>query len=165
MTSSFSPSTRSLLRIADVCIAPALGEICKGGQTTKLEPRAMQVLICLALHPGEVISVSELLDAVWKDVVVGPDSVYTAVATLRRALGDDPKNPTYIVNVARRGYRLIAPVSPSGEQSVDISTQAAPLRTDRPSIVVMPFLNLSGDLTQDYLSDGLTEDITTELSR
>ena len=165
MTSSFSPSTRSLLRIADVCIAPALGEICKGGHTIKLEPRAMQVLICLALHPGEVISVNELLDAVWKDVVVGHDSVYTAVATLRRALGDDPKNPTYIANVARRGYRLIAPVSPCGQQSVDINTQAAPLRADRPSIVVMPFLNLSGDLTQDYLSDGLTEDITTELSR
>jgi len=91
-------------------VDPTLDEICKDGHTIKLEPKAMQLLICLAERAGEVLSVEQLLDLVWKDVVVSPDSVYAAVAALRRALGDDPKNPRYIANVVRRGYRLIAPV-------------------------------------------------------
>ena len=123
----------------------------------------MQLLMCLAERAGEVVSVEELLDRVWKDVVVSQDSVYAAVAALRRTLGDDPKTPKYIANVVRRGYRLIAPVAPWVDTPAPASTAAAP--SDKPSIVVMPFLNLSGDPTQDYFSDGITEDIITELSR
>jgi TolB-like protein/DNA-binding winged helix-turn-helix (wHTH) protein/Tfp pilus assembly protein PilF len=89
---------------------PAVDEISRGGKTVKLEPRTMRVLVCLAEHAGHVVSVEQLLDAVWPDVVVTPDSVYQAVAALRRALGDDPKEPAYIANVLRRGYRLIASV-------------------------------------------------------
>lgn len=162
---STTPTAPSALRIADVRIDPALGEIYKDGRTIKLEPRAMQVLICLARRPGEVLSVDELLNVVWNDVVVSHDSVYTAIATLRRALGDDSKNPTYIANVARRGYRLIAPVSPSVDPGGGMDARVVPAQTDRPSIVVMPFSNLSDDPSQNYFSDGLTEDITTELSR
>ena len=110
--SPISSPGRSLLRIADLRVDPTLDEIRKEGQTIKLEPKSMQLLICLAARAGEVLSVDELLDLVWKNVVVSPDSVYAAVAALRRTLGDDPKSPRYIANVARRGYRLIAPVSP-----------------------------------------------------
>jgi len=59
-----------------------------------------------------VISIQEMLNEVWTDVVVTPESVYQAIATLRRALGDKPNSPTYIVTAPRRGYRLIAPVAP-----------------------------------------------------
>jgi transcriptional activator of cad operon len=45
-------------------------------------------------------------------VVVTPDSVYQAVASLRRLLGDDPKQPTYIATVPRLGYRMVASVTP-----------------------------------------------------
>jgi TolB-like protein/tetratricopeptide (TPR) repeat protein len=127
----------------------------------------MQLLVCLAERAGKVFSVAELLDRVWKDVVVSHDSVYAAVAALRRTLGDDPKHPTYIANVVRRGYRLVAPVSPWLGPSPAPSPSAPTLSpaADRPSIVVLPFLNLSGDPTQDFFSDGITEDIITELSR
>jgi transcriptional activator of cad operon len=91
-------------------IDPALDEISRDGKRVKLEPRTMRVLVCFAERPGEVVSVNRLLDVVWKDLVVTPYSVYQAVAALRRALGDDPKDPTYIANVVRRGYRLVAPV-------------------------------------------------------
>lgn len=107
-----SHSTNSPLRIADLRVDPALDEIEKDGVIVKLEPRAMRLLMSLAERAGQVVSVEELLNLVWKDVVVSPDSVYAAVASLRRTLGDDPKNPKYIANVMRRGYRLIAPVSP-----------------------------------------------------
>jgi transcriptional activator of cad operon len=61
-TSSASPS---LLRIADLRVDPALDEICRAGHTIKLEPKAMQLLMCLAERAGEVVSVEELLDLVW----------------------------------------------------------------------------------------------------
>src|SRR5215470_15904824 len=100
----------AVFRLGQWRVDPALDEISQDDRTVKLEPRTMQVLVCLAESPGEVVSVKRLLDVVWKDLVVTPYSVYQAVAALRRALGDDPKHPTYIASVTRRGYRLVAPV-------------------------------------------------------
>src|SRR5215470_19494764 len=91
-------------------VDPTRDEISREATTVKLEPRTMRVLLCLAERAGEVVSVNQLLDTVWKDLVVTQYSVYQAIAVLRRALGDDPKSPAYIANVARRGYRLIPPV-------------------------------------------------------
>ena len=56
----------------------------------------MRLLLCLAEHADEVVSIDDLLNQVWPDVMVAPDSVYQAVTSLRRLLGDDPKQPTYI---------------------------------------------------------------------
>jgi TolB-like protein/DNA-binding winged helix-turn-helix (wHTH) protein len=100
------------IRIGAWRVDPALDEISKDGNAVKLERRTMQLLLCLAEHAGEVVSVEQLLDEVWAGVVVTPDSVYHAIAALRRMLGDDTREPTYISNVPRRGYRLIAPVAP-----------------------------------------------------
>src|ERR1700756_3148579 len=115
-----------LLRIGAWRVDPALDEISRNGRTVKLEPRAMQVLGCLAERAGQVVSVEQLLDAVWKEVIVTPDSVYQAVAGLRRALADGTAEPAYIVNVLRRGYRLVAPVSiwtdPTPDPIADTST-------------------------------------------
>ena len=81
----------------------------------RVEARTMRVLLCLAEHAGEVVSIDDLLGQVWSDVTVTPDSVYQAVTSLRRLLGDDPKRPIYIATVARLGYRMIAPVGPWGD--------------------------------------------------
>jgi len=102
----------NVIRIGAWRVDPALDEISRDGRNVKLEPRTMRLLVCLAQNAGQVLSVEQLLDQVWKDVVVTPNSVYHAVAELRRVLGDDAKEPSYIVNVLRRGYRLVAPVAP-----------------------------------------------------
>jgi TolB-like protein/DNA-binding winged helix-turn-helix (wHTH) protein len=97
-------------RVRQWRVDPALDEISREGTTVKLEPRTMCVLICLAEHEGEVVSVEQLLDRVWTGLVVTQFSVYRAIAILRRALEDDPRDPTYIASVPRRGYRLVAPI-------------------------------------------------------
>jgi transcriptional activator of cad operon len=105
-------STGTVLRIGDWCVSPATGQIARNGQSVRVEARMMRLLICLANRAGEAVSIDELLEQVWTGVIVTPDSVYQAVALLRRLLGDDPKHPTYIATVPRLGYRMVAAVSP-----------------------------------------------------
>jgi len=100
-----------MLRIGDWCVNPTSGQISRDGQTSQLETRTLRLLLCLAEHVGEVVSIDDLLNQVWSGVAVSPDSVYQAVASLRRQLGDDPKQPTYIATVPRLGYRMVAAVS------------------------------------------------------
>lgn len=98
-------------RIGDWRVEPSAGRMTRADEAVQLDERAMRLLVCLAEHAGQVVSIDELLNHVWTDVVVSQDSVYQAVTTLRRALGDQTRQPTYISTVPRRGYRLVAGVS------------------------------------------------------
>jgi transcriptional activator of cad operon len=217
------PDERQTLRIGEWRVDPILGELSRGEQLIRIEPRTMRLLLYLAEHAGQLVEVRQLLDEVWPDVVVTQGSVYQAVAELRRVLGDDKDHPTYIENVPRRGYRLIASVAPLGISPVTApdspppqppvpggaprprvgpaaialtvatiallagvvwwrasrartwSTPAA-ARTEATvtpaviappphSIAVLPFVNISGDASQDYFADGLTEELLNSLSR
>jgi DNA-binding winged helix-turn-helix (wHTH) protein len=111
--------TPTMLRIGAWCVNPKSGQISRNGETARVESRTMRLLLCLAAHAGEVVSIDDLLNRVWFDVIVTPDSVYQAVASLRRLLGDDPKQPTYIATVPRLGYRMVATVSPWTDRSVE----------------------------------------------
>src|SRR5580765_4304010 len=102
--------TTTKLRIGAWCVNPASGQISRNGETARVEERTMRLLLCLAEHAGEVVSIDELLNHVWSDVTVSPDSVYQAVTSLRRLLGDDPKQPSYIATLPRLGYRMVATV-------------------------------------------------------
>jgi TolB-like protein/DNA-binding winged helix-turn-helix (wHTH) protein/Flp pilus assembly protein TadD len=118
------------LYVGDWVVNPSLDTIARAGETLKLEPRTMRLLLCLADSPDTVISVDRLLNDVWAGVVVGPASVYQAVSQLRKLLGDLDPDPTYIATVPRKGYRLIAPVrrlsspSPPPEPSQDLKSPA-----------------------------------------
>lgn len=112
-----------MLRIGEWQVDPASGEISRSGEACRLEIRAMRLLLCLAKHAGEVVSIDDLLDQVWSGVNVTPDSVYQAVASLRRLLGDDPRQPTYIETLPRLGYRMVAAVRPLTEDPEPTSNQ------------------------------------------
>lgn len=99
-------------RIGDWRVDPALDEISRDDRPIKLEPRMMRLLCCLAARPGEVVSLTELLDRVWSGVVVSQSSVYQAIAQLRRYLNDTDSPPQYIATIPRKGYRLVATVRP-----------------------------------------------------
>ncbi|MGH8137668.1 MAG: tetratricopeptide repeat protein [Steroidobacteraceae bacterium] len=105
-----APRSAGGYRIAQWLVHPALDTVSCGGETVKLEPKTMGVLVYLADHAAEVVTQNDLDAAVWSDVVVSPQSVYQSIAQLRRVFGDDAREPRYIATVPRKGYRLIAPV-------------------------------------------------------
>ena len=100
--------------IGDWSVEPTLDALQRGSETVRLEPKAMELLVVLASRPGEVVSREELLSAVWPGVVVGDEALSQVVTKLRKALGDDVRAPTYIETISKRGYRLIAAVTPLG---------------------------------------------------
>lgn len=102
----------SALRIGAWRVDPANGQISRDGDSIRMDVRAMRLLLCLAEHSGRVVSIDDLISHVWAGVAVSPDSVYQAVTSLRRQLGDDSRQPVYIETVPRLGYRMIAAVEP-----------------------------------------------------
>ena len=112
--------SRTVFRVGDWRVNPASGEISRSGASVRLEARTMGLLLCLAERAGEVVSIDELLNRVWPDVTVSQDSVYQAVASLRKQLGDDPKSAAYIATVPRLGYRMVADVSPWVDTATDL---------------------------------------------
>jgi DNA-binding winged helix-turn-helix (wHTH) protein/TolB-like protein/Flp pilus assembly protein TadD len=96
------------LRVGDWIADPATNELRQGARVVRLEPKPMDVLMRLAARPGEVVSREELLADVWPGVVVVDEALTQSIARLRRALGEGD----YIETIAKRGYRLRAPVEP-----------------------------------------------------
>lgn len=194
-------------------VLQAEGTLCSEGRSIRLEPRVMDVLAYLAAHPQRVVSKEELIAAVWGGAFVEEGALSQAVHSLRKALGDDARQPQYIQTLPRRGYRLIAPVTAlvlPAETGAQESAPAplAPLppppaaRSDRRAglllvalglailavvwvssariakprdpepkaqeasgtrVVVLPFENL-GKPEDAYFADGLTEEITKDLT-
>lgn len=97
-------------RLGEWLVRPQLNAVQGDSGTVRLEHKFMQVLVCLAGRPGEVISKDELIRTVWADTFVTDDVLTRAVSELRRILRDDAKQPHIIETVSRNGYRLIAPV-------------------------------------------------------
>jgi DNA-binding winged helix-turn-helix (wHTH) protein/TolB-like protein len=178
------------LRIGDWCVDPAAGQISRGGEVVRVEARTLRLLLELAEHPGQTVSLDSLLDRVWAGVIVTPDSVYQAVAALRRMLGDDPKRPRYIATVPRLGYRMVAPVQPWADGAAAPARRrastwaagviAATLAVSIGAVVVsqvlvhagarkpvgvMPFLDLTDGMDQIKVSDDLTEGVIDRLAK
>jgi adenylate cyclase len=171
------PDESKVWRVGEWRVDPDLNELSREGQTIRLEPRTMRLLLYLTAHAGRVVEVQQLLDEIWPNAVVTQSSVYQAVLQLRRILGDDTEHPSYIENVPRRGYRLIAPVAScdtppaAAEQPALSRVREAPDTQNvgnvpalEKSIAVLPFTNLSSDQENEYFGDGLAEEILNALS-
>jgi len=137
-----------------------------GASAVVLGSRALSLLWLLVERHGELISKDEIMDAVWPGAVVEENNLTVQISTLRRVLDHARAEGSCIQTVARRGYRFVTPVT---RRIGEHAAAAAPLphSCERPrlSIVVLPFTNFSDDREQQYFADGITEDLTTELSR
>jgi len=120
------------MQIGEWIADPDDDSLTRGTESARIEPRMMRLLVRLARTPGEVVSQDSLLDDVWQGVVVSPASVYQNVSQLRKALGDTETPPSYIETVARKGYRLVAPVgavepaAPAGAPAVEAPPASLP---------------------------------------
>ena len=119
-------------------VEPELNTITRAGREIRLEPNVMALLVCLSERAGAVVSKDELMRQVWTERCVTDGVLTTSIWELRRALGDDAKNPRFIQTVPRKGYRLIAPVSMRAEMNdpappapLPASTTTAPPRAIR----------------------------------
>ncbi len=98
-------------RLAEWLVQPSLNRLSCGDQVVQLEPKLMDVLVFLAQNNGQVVSKNEITDTVWSEVFITESVITRSIAGLRRAFGDDVKNPRFIETISKRGYRLIAEVA------------------------------------------------------
>ena len=128
--------------------------------------RALDVLGVLVERPGDLVLKDEIMAAVWPETVVEDSNLPVQIRALRRVLDQERAEGSCIQTVAGRGYRLV--VSMRREADARSGTAAVPVAARPPprlSIVVMPFANLSNDPEQEYFADGISDDLTTDLSR
>ena len=136
-------------------------QLYKGGLRIRLRDQSFQVLALLMERAGQVVTREELQHRLWRnDVFVDfENGLNTAVARLREALSDSADRPRYIETLQRVGYRFLARVT----ESPRIPTATAVLRP-KTRLIVLPIVNSSGDPSQEYFSDAITDEIITALS-
>ena len=140
------------------------GRLLRAGQPIAVSSKGLQLLEALVASPGRVLPKTELMRAAWGNAAVEESNLSVQIAALRKQLGPNADGSDWIVTIPRVGYRFVG--LPAQEQT-EKTTENAPLteRERRPSIAVLPFANLSGEKEQEYLADGITEDIITALTR
>ncbi len=105
-------SLREGFTLGAFTVEPALNRLSSPEQELRLEPKVMDILVCLAETPNVVLSKQDLLDRVWSGRFVVDAVLKRGIHQLRKALGDSASAPQYIETVAKRGYRLLPAVHP-----------------------------------------------------
>lgn len=140
-----------------------------GGEPTALGRRAVALLRSLIEQPGALVSKEALIEAAWPGQIVEEGNLTAQIGALRRVLGAVPGGDRWIETMPRRGYRFVGPaVAERAAESITAAPTAVDAELalpDKPSVAVLPFLNMSGEPEQEYFADGMVEDIITELSR
>ena len=143
-------------------------ELRRGVEPVALEPQVFDLLVYLVRNRGRVVSKDDLIQGVWGGRIVSDSALTTRLNAARKAVNDSGAAQRVIRTVQRKGVRFIGEVSEDGEPAARV--EAAPAATGPPiaprlSIVVLPFANLSNDPEQQYFADGITGDLTTDMSR
>jgi DNA-binding winged helix-turn-helix (wHTH) protein len=141
MSSDQAPENQQFL-IGDWLFHADLHRLERENEVVKLEPRVAELLLFMAMRPGESISRSNLMDALWPNMVVGDEALSNAVNKLRKALGDDHHNPLFIETIPKVGYRLIAAVGfpePS-KATPDVVAESLPSKMSRLRAWRLPFV-------------------------
>jgi TolB-like protein len=155
----------------DIVLDPDRRELARGSEPIPVGPQVFDLLLHLVRNREHVVTKDDLIDTIWGGRIVSESTLTSHINAVRKAIGDTGEEQRLIRTIARKGYRFVGEVR-EGEASVPAGPtmlrEASPesfALPDRPSIAVLPFLNLSGDPTQDYFVDGVVEDIIAAMSR
>src|SRR6516164_2624622 len=173
----------------DCILDPTRRELTRAGEAIHVEPQVFDVLLHLIRNRERVVSKDDLLAAVWGGRIVSESTLNSRINTARRIIGDSGEHQHFISTIARRGFRFggrcaaradrlkaqrreprsaaVAPTEPEQPYGLegDRQTSLGERFGGKPTVVLLPFNNMSGDPGQEYLSDGITEDIITVLSK
>jgi TolB-like protein len=146
-------------------------ELRRAGRLIAIEPQVFDLLAFFLRHRDRVVTKDEILDSVWSGRIVSESTLTSRINSARAAIGDNGKAQRLIKTLRHKGFRFVGAVrEPLGrERTADPGTSgpgSSPLSLpDKPSIVVLPFANLSGETSNDYFADGMVEEITMALGR
>ena len=152
-------------------------ELRRGSMPIAVEPQVFDLLIYLVQNQHRVVTKDDLIASVWGGRIVSDSTLTSRINAARKAVGDSGKDQKLIRTVPRKGLRFVGavriqpngadPAHAIGPQPNGINEQSRPALPlpDRPAIAVLPFINMSGDVEQEYFSDGISEDIITALSK
>jgi adenylate cyclase len=165
--------------LADLTIDTGRQLVSRAASPIPLPKLSYDLLLALVRAAPNLVSLDELMRLVWSGIIVSPETVSQRIKLLRDALEDDPRVPRYIAGLRGRGYHIVpavkqipdppdatppSPISTTPEVLLPIPDEIE-IGPERVAICVLPFANMSGDPEQAYFSDGITEDVITELSR
>jgi TolB-like protein/Flp pilus assembly protein TadD len=145
-------------------------ELRRAGAPAAVEPQVFDLLVYLIRNRARVVSKDDLLEAVWRGRIVSDSALANRINAARAAVGDSGDHQKLIRTLPRKGFRFVGDVAEEGAQSgpaQPVTAQTPPkLRpSDQPSLVVLPFTDISPDQHQGHFADGVTEDLITELAR
>ncbi|MBR0825208.1 winged helix-turn-helix domain-containing protein [Bradyrhizobium manausense] len=144
-------------------------ELRRGTNVVSIAPQVFDLLDYLIRNRERVVSKDDLINTIWNGRSVSDAALTTRLNAVRSAIGDSGEEQRLIKTLPRKGFRFVGQVREAREAAGMNSGEAAPESAlavpDKPSIVVLPFENMSGDPEQDYFADGMVEDIITALSR
>ncbi len=199
---------RSGFALGPWTVLPLESRLYDGADSRRVQPKSMDVLLCLANAGGDVVERDALLREVWGERAVSDEPLTRCIGELRRALGDDTANPGYIQTIPKRGYRLLQPPMPMTEEPSAGKALAPPWYASRirpaavvlglvliavlfkvgiersldiddsgdsdvvvneatagRSIAVLPFADMSADQDQEFMGDGIAEELLNLLAR
>ena len=160
------PADVQRYRFEGFTLLPGERQLLKGGAEVVLRPKAFDTLLCLVEHHGHAVSKARLLDVVWPETNVSEAVLTHCVAEVRQALSDEVRRPRFVKTISRHGYKFIAGVAV--ESSGHSHAEAAAVRSSTPpasAIVVLPFANISADPENEFLCDGLSEELINGLTK
>jgi len=144
-------------------------ELHRGTDVIAIAPQVFDLLNYLIDNRERVVSKDDLIRAIWQGRVVSDVALTTRLNAVRKAIGDSGDEQRLIKTFTRKGFRFVGTVhetpEPTGAAVASGSPSSTFVLADRPSLVVLPFINLSPDSEQEYFVDGVTESLTTDLSR